>query len=56
MFLNQDKQGPPVYKVLVTGTFISGLGHEFSITIQSCCFLACFLYSILNIVIFIKRQ
>jgi len=35
MFLNQDKQGTPVYKVLVTGTFVSGAGNEFSITVPS---------------------
>ena len=35
MFLNQDKQGSPAYKVLVTGTFVSGSGDEFSITVPS---------------------
>ena len=35
MFLNQEKQGTRVYKVLVTGTFVSGSGDEFSITVPS---------------------
>lgn len=35
MFLKQDKQRTPVYKVLVTDTFVAGTGDKLFITVPS---------------------